>query len=462
MSPDNPLKKLESLIAQLMHQMKIPGLGISVVKDGKILYSRAFGARRLEGNLPATTDTLYGIGSITKSFTCIGIMQLQEAGKLSIEDPITKYLPIEIGLKEKSIKIKHLMSHNSGIPDLGSASILISRHSHSDKETYIPFSNESDLYLHINNASQEVFTEPEKKFFYFNMGYMLLGLIIEEVSGMNYADYISENILKPLNMNRSTFSQTAFESDADHMTAYTTGNDGNLKESVHPFDKLLHAAGGLLSSVNDMTNYLQFFLNEGEYNSHQIISKDSLEELFAPRIKMPQPSDFGLQKYGYGLAIIDNFFGEILITHGGSTGVSSAYLAFIPSKGLGVFIAGNVGNTAGSKISEAILASFLGKDPIKDIPGVALDQKLNMLVGDYQTYKGINKYQVVKNGSNLALKDPEKDCPSNVIIPNNDKPDDYTFWTPLGLKKFPIEFRVDKENNKIDLVIERTVFHKKG
>jgi len=460
LTENKPLEKIEGMIVALMQQMKIPGVSLTVVQDGKAIYTKGIGARTIKGNLPATPDTLYGIGSVTKSFTCIAILQLAEQGKLNIDDPVSKYIDFKLGKEDKPILIKHLMSHSSGIPDLGIASVLIRRHSFPETELYVPMSSSEDWLLHANAAQDEVFDEPLKRFFYFNGGYALLGLIIEAVSGMKYTEYLDEYLLKPLSMKRSTFSREEFEKEEDRMTAYAT-DKGKVKESIHPFDDLISAAGGLLSSVKEMENYLQMFLNKGTFKGNEILKPESIKTMLEPMIEVPQ-SVFGKTHYCFGLGKTEDFFSETLYTHGGSTAVSSAYLAFIPKKKMGVVVEGNVGATQGTLIAQAILAGLLGKNPMEDHPILRLDSKLNQLVGSYHSYKGINKAEILKIGQVLYFKDSDQECPSFPIIPYSDTVKNYKFWVPTGVTKFPCEFKIDSKTGKISFIFERTVYHKIG
>ncbi|MGC9779711.1 MAG: serine hydrolase [Candidatus Heimdallarchaeota archaeon] len=460
MTENYSIEKLEGMITTLMQQMKIPGLSLTVVDKGKAIFTKGIGARTLQGNLPATLDTLYGIGSISKSFTCLALLQLAEQGKLKLDDSVSKHIPFKLGNEEKPIAIKHLMSHSSGIPDLGVANILISRHSFPENETYVPMSSDSDFLIHANSAQAEVFADPEKNYFYFNGGYILLGMVIEAVSGKKNHKYIKENILKPLEMNRSTYLRDEFEKEEDRMTAYGT-EKGNLKESMHPFDDLIHAAGGLISSVKEMENYMFMFLNKGKFKDKQIVKPSSIKQMLTPMIDLPQGS-FGKSYYGLGLTITEDVFGETVIGHGGSTAVSSAYMGFIPSKKMGVVIEGNVGQTQGSIITQAIFATLLGKNPLEDHPTLRLDSKIEQLVGTYQTFKGINKAEIIKNGQQLYFKNPNQDCPAFPIIPITDSKKDYKFWIPMGLIKYPCEFKIYAKTGKIDFVFERNVYHKIG
>ncbi|MEA2071733.1 MAG: serine hydrolase domain-containing protein [Asgard group archaeon] len=463
MTKHDVLKKMEGLITNLMQQSKIPSLCLHIIEDDKTIYEQAFGARKLEGNLPATTDTLYGIGSVTKSFTCLAILQLHQQKKLDIMDSIKEYLPIELGDDEKPITIHHLMSHSSGVPNLGEASVLIGRHSDIG-EKFVPLSSTNDFYNFINSSKEEVFVKPGERFFYFNSGYTLLGLIIEKVTGMKYSEYITKHILKPLEMNRSVFDKDKFEQDDNHMTPYFTDREKKFRSTMHPFDQLIYAAGGMLSSVNELKNYLLMYLQKGAFKDKKIIDEKLLDKMFESHIERT-PGAFGKETYGYGWGIIENFFGEKMIHHGGSTGVSSAFLAMIPAKNLALALTANVGNSQASMITQALFATLLGKNPQTDHPVLKYSQKIDQLVGTYQFNKGLSKIEISKKGLTLYAKqiifkedeDKEFDFP---ILHTIDDSENYQFWIPQGPVKIPVEFITNEEKGTIDMIIERNVYHK--
>ena len=110
------LNKLEKIIRTLMRKRHTPGMAIGIIKDGETIYTNGFGARDLKNNLPMNADTLIGIGSITKSFTAFAIMKLQEMGKLSLDDSGSKFLDAEPFKSRPQIKIRHMLSHSSGVP----------------------------------------------------------------------------------------------------------------------------------------------------------------------------------------------------------------------------------------------------------------------------------------------------------------------------------------------------------
>lgn len=464
--PDEFKEKFENMIATAMAEMRIPGMSVAMVKQDRVIYKRGFGARNLKENIPATPDTLFGIGSCTKSFTALAIMQLVEQGKLDVQDQVAKHLPFKLGKEENPIKIHHLLSMSSGIPNLGVAELLIFKYTGAD-EKWVPMSSLEDLFLHVNGAKEEVAAIPGERMFYFNTGYTLLGEIVERVSKKPYEEYIREKILKPLKMSRSTFLEDECGKDADVMTAYLAKpKEGGVSvvPSRHPFHKFIYAPGGLLSSVNELTNYLFANINGGVFEDTRILDASLMEELHKVQLESDffryYMGDYGRMGYGYGWMVAEDFLGHKLVTHGGSTGVSSAQLMFVPDLKIGIASAANVG-AGPNHVLMAALAHLMGKDPEKDIPYFEIEKKLGMLVGKYTLYKGIHDVSVVKKGALLFLESKIGGMETSYpLIPETDKVENFNFWAYVGPgKKQPIEFVVESPD-KIDLYVERNRFHK--
>lgn len=450
--------KIEELIVNFMTKTRTPGLSISIVRNGKIVYAQGFGARNLEENLSATPQTLYGIGSCTKSFTALAIMQLVENGKISLDDPASKYVSLKIGLKDEPIRIHHLLTHSAGIPSLGTAELLIPKMMGRD-EKWIPLSSYNDFYRFINDAQSEIVSPPGERFFYCNAGYILLGHIIEKVTGLEYEEYVKEKILKPLKMHRSTFKKEDFEKEVDKMTPYWRDGEKKLVPAKHPFHKLVYAAGGLISSVIELSNYLIANINKGKFEKTELVNSKLIDEMQKIHIERPY-GPFGRQGYGYGWGIIENFLGHKLVSHSGSTGVSSANLAFIPELKIGVAIAANASGFPHFTVVQGVLAMLMDKDPEKDIPAFKIEKKLNMLTGSYETYKGIVKVNIVNRGGLLYLERKNEFGEISVpLIPEDEKLETLKFYILSGIAKTPVEFIV-KSPEKIDLYVERRVFHK--
>ncbi len=454
---EKTVENIEQKIATLMQKSKIPGLSLAIIKDNEVIYSKGFGSRDIRKNLPTTADTLFGIGSCTKVFTCISIMQLAEQGKLSIDDPVNKYSPFKIGIEDKPIKIRHLMSHSSGIPNLGLATVLISRHAPIE-ETWVPFASKEDFYTFINGAQNEIADEPEKRYFYFNAGFAMLGEIIEAVSGMKFEEYVAKFIFKPLKMLRSTFLEEVFNSDTDKMTAYIAEKD-NPVEKNHPFDQFIYAAGGILSSVNEMSNFIQMLLNGGEFEGTRIISSESLQKMFT--IQIEYPVDYlGRSGYGFGLAISEDFLGQKIISHGGSTGLSSAQFSFIPELNIGIVTEANVGSGMGILISDIILCTLMGRNPEEEIPFFGIQKRMEQLVGDYTNYKQLNKFKIsIDNGILIGESTFRETTTRYVFIPEDQKLENLKFYFyNFGVKQ-QVYFEID-ERGQVDLFLERNRYHK--
>ena len=153
-------KEFEALLTNELAKNNIPGFAMAITQNDQILYSQGFGARNLDEELPADIDTIFIIGSDTKSFICVSILQLAELGKVGLDDPVSKYVPLELGSDEFPITIRHLMSHSSGIPALGG---FMGKYYSKLKGVQVPsyaplitITNESDFYRYLNEAKEYV------------------------------------------------------------------------------------------------------------------------------------------------------------------------------------------------------------------------------------------------------------------------------------------------------------------
>jgi len=141
---------LDDNVPLYMERARMPGFSIAVVSAGETIYAEGFGLRDVERALPATVDTLYGIGSITKSFVAIAVLQLVEAGKVDLDAPVSRYLPFALGEASHPILVRHLLTHSLGIPSLATSTVAISRGL--GRDTGIPFGTAEDFYRFVNGA----------------------------------------------------------------------------------------------------------------------------------------------------------------------------------------------------------------------------------------------------------------------------------------------------------------------
>ena len=270
---------------------------VLIAKDGKVLLRKAYGMANYELNVPNTPETVFRIGSITKLFTAFSVLQLEEKGLLRVNDPVAKYIP-ELPETWNAITIHQLLCHTSGIPDFVSG------------KAYSDF-NES---RHVENALKEfadkpLLSKPGETMRYSNSGYILLGLIVEKVSGKSYEEYLNENILKPAGMTHTAF---------DHASAVVPGRatgyrwDGETIVNAAYGDPAFPAsAGALRSTVDDMYRFDQA-LKAGKLFSKAITSK-----AWTAYSHWAAPPPFDLQAdYGYGWMMGEEF-GHRYVGHGG-------------------------------------------------------------------------------------------------------------------------------------------------
>jgi CubicO group peptidase (beta-lactamase class C family) len=331
-------KTLEDFIFRKMSDDGIVGLSIATLKDGKPDYKRAFGFRNFVKGTSATPNTIFCLGSLTKSFTSSAIMQLSEKGVVNLDDPIGKYLPLELTAMGEPVLIKHLLSHSSGLSALGYAEATLTAVT-DFSDHWLPISSPEDLMVFMNGADEWAMAKPGERYAYLNEGYILLGSVIKSVSGMEYADYIKKNILEPLGMKKSTYYESDIEKETDVATPYVSGANDEKVETRYPYGQMI-ADGGLMSNVVEMTKFVQMFINKGVVNDVRILSEDSIKTMISPKVKT---NDIPLGNaddrfYAYGLRIKSGFFGYNLVYHSGSVFGSSAYMGFIPEKGVGVVI----------------------------------------------------------------------------------------------------------------------------
>lgn len=463
---ENKFQLLEEYLIDYLRQDKIPGLTIGIVNEGTLVYSQGLGARDLETLKPMTSNTLFGIGSISKSLTALAIMQLVEQGKIDLKTPVKKYIPFKLEKEGYPITIHHLLTHTSGIANI-SADLNVHYRQFNIMECVLPVVTDNDFIHYVNNAMPTVVDIPGKRWMYNNDMYTILGLIIQEVSQLDYADYIRENILNPLEMNRSTFDEP--EKDFELMTGYYPSEDGkNLIAFNHGTDRMSYANGGLFSTVEDISKYMNMLLNGGKYGESRIIKETSLEEMWKNHFQIPYNTFDGSENkrvfYGYGWAIEQDFFGYRVIQHSGSIGTSGGYITLVPELKLGIIVGQNRKPLSLISVVHGILAILLKKNIQEALPELHLAQIYRKLIGKYQTFNGFSTGEVIPaNGCIIFKTTCRGERVFNLTMPlapeniNNLK-----FFVP---SIFPgpmtkAQFFINDESGEVKLQIDRDIFFK--
>ena len=282
--------KLEAIVAERASDRGFMG-AVLVAKDGTVLLEKGVGMANVEWDIPNTPETKFRLGSITKQFTATAVLQLVEKGLLSLDDPVKRYVP-EAPETWNAITIHHLLNHTSGIPsytDLPAFATPAFRRTPLKPLEIAMLSNDKPLLF-----------QPGEGYRYNNTGYVLLGHIIESVSGMKYDEYLEKNIFGPLEMNESGYDWTrpVLKKRAD---GYGYNRDRKRYTNADFLDMSLpHAAGSLYSTVGDLYKWHRGLL------AGNLLSKESHEKMFEP----------GRNNYAYGWAV-EEADGRKWLGHGG-------------------------------------------------------------------------------------------------------------------------------------------------
>lgn len=286
-----------------------PGGVVLITQRGKIIYKKAFGFANVELEVPMTAQIVFNIASITKQFTAVAILQLMEQGKLSLHDEITKYLP-DYPVNGQKITIENLLTHTAGIPGPAPeamAKLQARRDVVSLQEIIATFKN------------RPLDFPPGTKWSYSNNGYILLGALIEKVSGSSYSEYLEKNIFKPIGMTHTHFGDD-FVITKNRAASYVYSRaESRFLNARNDKIELAYSAGAIQSTAEDL-----FKWNEA-LNSHKLIRKESLEKA---QTEYKLPGGKGTN-YGYGW-FIGNIQGSPIVEHGGNMGGFMSHAIYLP------------------------------------------------------------------------------------------------------------------------------------
>ncbi|RXI96179.1 hypothetical protein DS745_20775 [Anaerobacillus alkaliphilus] len=368
------MQPFEAYAESLISKHSIPGVAIGFSHNGKLVYEKGFGYRNVENKLPVTMDTVFGIASVTKSFTCVAIMQLQEDGKLNVHDPVVKYLP-EFSTPTndtEKMTIHHFMTHTAGLPPLPSLVYANKRSLESDPsvkdypglkfadENQAPIDTYEQLMEFIAGLDFELLGEPGTEFSYSNDAYALLGCIVERVSGISFESYVKQYILDPAGMVNSCSLVEELEDYNDITSLYAarqTDEGVEVYEAPVWWDSpAMRPAGYLKSTVRDMLNYAEIFRNNGKVGDKQILSEESVQQMIYPHFEIA-PGKF----YGYGFMITPDYHGATLVEHGGNLKAIASQLCMIPERGIAGMILTNLAGVPATTIMSGALNGIEGR-----------------------------------------------------------------------------------------------------
>lgn len=346
------ISELEDYLGKLVETGNPPGMSLVVVKDTQIVYSKGFGWADVPRKIPATSETIYHWWSCTKIPTAIAILQLQEEGKLNINDPVVKYLPffhVEYPSTDcEEITILNLLNHTSGIPDLGFRIISMIHHEGT------PPVNQTELVKKVLPDYAALKFKPGSECKYTNVGYMVLGAVIEKITGITYEDYIRQNILKPLEMKSTDFLYTDSTRINEACGSHPMFNFQGLLVSIFAGSFIREVedgslwlervytdqtpSTGLIGPASDAANLAIAYLNEGKFNNRQILSKESVAVMnYEGQFREENEDPQNYRRQGIGWQLYGNSERWVVTHEGGGPGFRVKFQLY-PDEKLGFIL----------------------------------------------------------------------------------------------------------------------------
>lgn len=343
---------------------------VLVARDAQVLFSKGYGSANLEWNVPNAPNTKFRLGSVTKQFTAASILLLEERGKLSVSDPVKKYL-LDAPAAWDKITIFHLLTHTSGIPNFTSFP---------DYAKLEPFATTAEQVV-ARFRDKPLDFQPGEKWSYSNSGYVLLTYLIEKITGGSYKTFVQENIFTPLGMKDSGYDSNS--AVIPHRASGYTLVNNQLENAGFVHMSVPQGAGALYSTTEDLLKWEQ-----GLFGG-KVLRAASLQKMTTP---FKDDYAFGLEVKTAG--------GHKLIDHGGGIQGFNTELAYYPDDKLTVVALGNVNGAAPGEIAAKLAALSHGETV--SLPGerkeITLDSKaLSHNVGAYQMASGANMLITLEN-----------------------------------------------------------------
>lgn len=351
-------KKMDELIQNTLKTFDVPGISVGVIKEGKTIYAKGFGKRSLKTNQAMNDETLVGIASNSKGFTCVALAMLADEGKIHWNDPVSKHIP-EFQMYDpyvsSKVTIKDLVTHRAGL-GLGQGDLM-----------FFPEGGKfsvNDIVHHVRYLKPE--NGFREKLDYNNIMYIVAGEVIHRVSGLSWAEFIEQRILKPVGMKASFGSYNrAVAAKASNIIDAHAPVDGKAVAVPHDWNETANAAGGIMSNVDDMMLWANCLMNGfTTKDGKKLVSDSQIQQLWqiqqpAPiALKNPYDSNF----YGYGLGwFISDVKGERQIQHTGGLIGTVTQFTLIPDLKLGIVVLTNQQSGAAfNTITNTIKDSYLG------------------------------------------------------------------------------------------------------
>jgi CubicO group peptidase (beta-lactamase class C family) len=366
MQPDNLLIKTIDNLVQETYKPTEPGAAVIVVKDGETIFRKSQGMANLELDMPIEPDMVFRIGSVTKQFTAVAILMLAEQGKLALDDSISTFLP-EYPTHDHLITVKHLLTHTSGIK------------SYTSMSEWPPLWRKDFTVQELIDffKFQPMLSAPGKRWAYNNSGYVLLGAILEKISGQSYEAFLQQNIFEPLGMKQSYYDDPS-QIIPRRAAGYDKTPDGFANTAFLSMTQP-YAAGALASTVDDLV------LWDSALYTERLLKQETLKQAHSSY----QLTNGSSTAYGFGWELSE-YAGHRFIEHGGGIHGFRARAIRIPDERVFVAVLSNNGGVSPEPLAFKIAALAMGR-PYHEPTPVALEPEVLAL------YEGV--YEINASGA---------------------------------------------------------------
>lgn len=347
---------MDRYIVKQMEEQNIPGLSIVFSDASGIVFDRAYGYRDGKREKPVDGDTIMGVASLSKSVTALCVALLEHEGKLSMEDPVTRFFPrFKIpGVPKDAVLIKHLLSHTTGLPLLPTLTHCMAKHTVRDPgekwavdklDRLIEVDTVDDIIDYIVEGDYETVGQPGEYTSYSNDCYAILSSVVDQAAGMSIEEYMDKKVFQPLGMTRSALGYDRLSGFDNVTQVFTKGEDGQVTASDNwSIAPPYRGCGWIISSSRDMHKYYKMLSQNGVFEGQRILPESVVDRLLG--------NDFPTLKtsvYAYGLGKV-LCRGEVLFSHAGSLkGVASAG-AFFKDRGVAGTVLTNMGGVDAVRI----------------------------------------------------------------------------------------------------------------
>jgi len=426
-------QKLDLLVEQLEQQrqtLHVPGMAIAVVKDDEVILTHGFGVANVEKETPVTPETIFAIGSSTKAFTSTLVGMLVDEGKMSWDDPVTKYLPyfqmnVESDDESVEITLRDALSHRTGFTRMG----LLFASGQIPREEVLFDSTKAEPYVPFR-----------EKFYYSNVMYMSAGVAAGKAAGTDWDTLVKERIFKPLDMDSTTTSVLQAEKDSRLSLGYLWDEDLQAYE-YKPMRNVdnIGPAGAINSNVLDMAQWLRLQLGRGEYEGRRLISEENLRETWTTQIEITESVSYGM---GW---MIREWEGQPVIEHGGNVDGFSAQVAMLPESDIGFVLLTNASASPLPPLAiNLVWDALLGEEPADTGTAEDYEPYIGEYVANFGQFQD-TAFTVLVQNDRLAV-----DVPGQQVFELKE-PDEEGKWYFAISNEIAVSFERDENDNVIGM-----------